>query len=137
MNSSKHSSTSLGVTSLITFFTILVLVSFSLLVTSTARNDAQLSDRASASVTEYYAADVIAEEKLMQLHTLLISTQSEDLASVLSENSFNVVQDDDYNGMVIEYTISINDKKDLKVKIGFNVNQPEIIERLSWQTIII
>ncbi len=137
MNSKKHSSTSLGITSLITFFTILILVSFSLLVTTTSQNDAQLSDRAAGSVTEYYKADYLAEEKLMELHNIVLETVPENLIGVLEDSNFEIIEEFSDNEIQIGYKIPVNDKKELQVIIGINLNQPETLNRLSWQTIII
>ncbi len=137
MKTNRHSSTSLGITSLITFFTVLVLVSFSLLVTTTARNDTELSNRAADSVTQYYAADLLAEEKLAELHNLILSNSAEDIEEVLAMNEFNVVEVNEIDEIIVEYTVPVNDIKVLQVKIGVNLNQPDILTRYSWQTIII
>ncbi len=137
MKTNRHSSTSLGITSLITFFTVLVLVSFSLLVTTTARNDAELSTRAANSVTEYYEADAIAEQKLAELHNLLINTPAESIEQILNQSFFNILQMDESGDMIIEYEVPVNDIKILKVKIGVNLNELDTLHRVSWQTIII
>ncbi len=137
MNSKKHTSTSLGITSLITFFTILILVSFSLLVTTTARNDSQLSIRAADSVTEYYAADYLAEEKLMQLHNLVLQTPNENLIKVLEDNGYTVSQPSSSNEILVEYSVVVNDKKDLLVEIMIDLNHVGSLNRVSWQTVII
>ncbi len=135
MDKTNKTSQTVGITSLITFFTILILASFSLLIVSTATNDAQLSQNTSKSVSEYYIADSLAEEKLALLDSIYKTYKNqEDFIENLNENGFYLTQDTQGYDIVIEYSIQINPAKILQVEIGF-IN--DSFEKLSWQTIII
>jgi len=56
-----------GISSLVVIFAVLCLTVFALLSISTVRANQRLSDKASAAVENYYAADCAAEQILAQL----------------------------------------------------------------------
>ena len=63
----KGGITTVGISSLLTIFAVLCLVVFTLLTVSSARAAQTLSDKAAASVLNYYQADLEAEKTLAQL----------------------------------------------------------------------
>lgn len=63
----RFSPPALGGSSLLTVFAVLVLTVFALLSLSTVRADVRLGDAAAKAVSDYYAADVKAQETLARL----------------------------------------------------------------------
>ncbi len=121
-----------GVISLITFFSILLLTSFSFLILSSANTDSELAEKTALSVSEHFAADNFAEQKLVSLSEIVNANTGEELLTALSVGGFLVVEDLSFEGMVVEYSVPINDKKMLYVKIG--IDSDNTLHRLSWQT---
>ncbi len=138
----------IGLASLITFFTMLLLTSFSTLIVSSARNDLELSKKTAQSVEVYYQADYLAEHKLSELansRTLFfeseMSEQNTDqplsygLSKMIDDHGFSVT-DITNDGVVVVYDISINDDKILAVEIFVPSDITKPLVRHSWQAII-
>lgn len=73
----KGISTGLGIgsSSILMIFILLCLTTFAVLSLTTASADKRLTDKASQAVLEYYAADVKAEERLMEIDDALLAAQ--------------------------------------------------------------
>ncbi len=122
-----------GVISLITFFTVLLLTSLSFLILSTARTDSELAVKTAEAVTQHYTADREAEVTLFELHSWY--RESGGLtAEQLKDKGFTLLTDEEFDGVVVEYTVPINDKKDLYIKVGFPTGK-DSVERLSWKAV--
>ncbi len=125
-----------GIVSLIMFFTVLVLTSFSFLILSGANSDSLLSERTAESVSDYYSADSTAENMLAALHTLYKESPPEERDQIISNAGYTVLSEN-YEGTVYSYIVPITDKKELQIKIGISDSAPYPIERLAWQTVAI
>ncbi len=125
---------STGIVSLISFFSILLLATLTVLMLSSARADSTLSDKAAVAVTEYYLADSMAEQTLADIQVLRL--QGGDLASALTQNGFTLLESTSKDQLLLSYTIPINDQKQLYVEIGVPIDQNEAIQRLRWQTVV-
>ncbi len=137
MNTSGKSVVSIGIVSLITFFTVLLLVTFSVLIIVGARSDAQLSKQAAAAVTNYYIADGKAEQRLEMIHNTYLEEQATgDLTPALKAIGVNVVETT-AEGVVVDYTISIDTNRELYCKIFIPADAPENMVRQNWQTTIV
>ncbi len=130
----SQSAISIGVISLITFFTVLLLTAFSILILSGANTDSNLANRTADSVTQYYRADSRAEERLQELHTIYLQTPQQDLQTVLTQAGFTPEESEEYNGLLVHYEESINDQKILSVTIGLPSNEQLSLQRIEWQT---
>ena len=80
----------LGINSLILIFTVLCLVVFCTLSLASAKADSKLSLKTEASITDYYKADGLAEERLKSANEALIafaeqSSEQAQLQNFLSE----------------------------------------------------
>ncbi len=130
-NLQGRSPISIGIVSLITVFCIVMLTSFAVLIITGARTDSGLSDLAADSVTEYYVADAIAEERFMQIYNLRAATAYDELPGVLTDSGYTVAQEDDR--LIVGYSVPINDIKILNVELGIPPDTSDAISRLVWQ----
>ncbi len=131
----QQSAISIGIISLITFFTVLLLTSFSVLILSSAQTDSELSVRTADSVTQYYAADSRAEQRLQQLYTIFLNTPQTDLESALTEAGFTPEVSETYDGLLVHYDEPISGQKMLSITIGLPSEEGASFERLSWQAV--
>ncbi len=125
---------SVGVVSLITFFTIMLLTSFAMLIIMGARSDLLLSEKTSASISGYYEANNIAEEKLAEIHTIYLNSDENTLEDMINNAGFNAVIEDDLP-MQVEYSVEIDEDKYLQVQIELPLNPNDEIKRLKWQSV--
>ncbi len=137
-NKPNKSVVSIGVVSLITIFVVLLLTSFSLLILSASKSDTLLSNRTAEAVTNYYAADSVAEEVIAELDALRLNQESEDLLKERVLNmGYSISMDPDYEGyegIVVNFIVDIDDNKQLHVDVGLPSNHEKKVERLRWQT---
>ncbi len=127
---------STGIVSLVTFFTVMLLASFSVLILISARSDAELSGKAADSLSEYYLADSKSEEKLAELQNLCSNTSYEELESVLVQNGFNVYTLDGYDGLIVNYDTEISDLKYLSAEIFIPVADKDSPQKITWKIIL-
>ncbi len=131
---------STGVTSLITVFAVLLLASFSLLILSNSRSDSELSARTATAVTDYYVADSAAEQIIADLDLVrrsITEPDIEQLSDAINKLGYTISSYEDYanyDGLVVSFTINIDENKNLNVDVGLPLNLNEKIERLKWQT---
>ncbi len=124
---------SIGVLSLITIFTVLLITSFAMLIFLSAQKDMTLSELTAKTVTAYYNADLTAEENFAKVDELWQTTTSSfDLENKIINEGFHILQGAEYDGMLVYYDIPISDKKYLHVEIGIPENKNEL-DRLSWR----
>jgi hypothetical protein len=91
---------SIGIVSLITVFTILLLAVFSVLSLSGSRSDSVLSDRAARAVSDYYLAEAQAEQKLLELSSIASNDTGTPLRERLEAAGFEISVDTPYPGTV-------------------------------------
>jgi hypothetical protein len=97
---------SIGIVSLITVFTILLLAVFSVLSLSGSRSDSVLSDRAARAVSDYYLAEAQAEQKLLELSSIASNDTGTPLRERLEAAGFEISVDTPYPGTVVVYDFS-------------------------------
>ncbi len=133
-NNSK-SAISTGMVSLITFFTILLLASFSVLIITSTQNESELAMRATNTVTTYYQADGYAEEKVMEVDSLFKETEFDfiNTEEALLQTGFPYIvsQDAEQGTMIVQYSIEVDDNRILEVEL--NLFSTGEIERVRWQ----
>ena len=125
---------SLGIVSLITVFTILLFAVFSVLSLSGGRSDSMLSDRAAHAVSDYYAAEAQAEQRLQELSAIAASDAETPLRERLEAAGFEIAVDTSYSGTVVIYDTTIDDRRVLHAEVG--IREQGEVERLYRQTIL-
>lgn len=124
---------SIGIVSLITVFTILLFAVFSVLSLSGSRSDSVLSDRAACAVSDYYAAEARAEQRLSELSAIAASDTETPLWERLEEAGFGISVDTSYPGTVVVFDTPIDDLRVLRAEVG--IGEQGKVERLYRQTI--
>ena len=124
---------SIGIVSLITVFTILLLAVFSVLSLSGSRSDNVLSERAARSVSDYYAAEAQAEQRLQELSILVADDTETPLRERLEAAGFEIAVDTSYPGTVVVYDTPVDDRRVLRAEVG--IGERGEVERLYRQTI--
>lgn len=124
---------SIGIVSLITVFTILLLAVFSVLSLSGSRSDSVLSDRAARAVSDYYLAEAQAEQKLLELSSIASNDTETPLRERLEAAGFEISVDTSYPGTVVVYDTPIDDRRVLRIEVG--IGEQGKVERLYRQTI--
>ncbi len=124
---------SIGIVSLITVFTILLLAVFSVLSLSGSRSDSVLSDRAARAVADYYAAEAQAEQRLQELSAIAADDLGTSLCERLQAAGFEIAADTSYPGTVVVYDTPIDDRRVLHAEVG--IGEQGEVERLYRQTI--
>lgn len=128
---------STGVISLITVFAVLLLVSFSVLVLSSARADGKLTEKAALAVTEYYAADARAEQNLLQIGRVREQTAGDRAAfrKEMEAAGFTVREQAGYEGTVVCFQVPAGARRILYAEIGIPADEKDALARLCWQTL--
>lgn len=124
---------SIGIVSLITVFTILLLAVFSVLSLSGSRSDNVLSERAARAVSDYYAAEAQAEQRLQELSILVADDTETPLRERLEAAGFEIAVDTSYPGTVVVYDTPVDDRRVLRAEVG--IGERGEVERLYRQTI--
>lgn len=124
---------SIGIVSLITVFTILLLAVFSVLSLSGSKSDSVLSDRAARAVADYYAAEAQAEQRLQELSAIAADDAVTPLGERLEAAGFEIAVDTSYPGTVVVYNTPIDDRRVLRAEVG--IGEQGEVERLYRQTI--
>lgn len=124
---------SIGIVSLITVFSILILAVFTVLSLSGSRSDTSLSDTAARAVSNYYAAEAEAERRLQELSVLAAGDAEVPLGKRLEAAGFEIEKDNAYPGTVVVYHTPVDDRRVLRTKAG--IDEQGEVERLYRQTI--
>ncbi|HHW95097.1 MAG TPA: hypothetical protein GX736_04120 [Mogibacterium sp.] len=124
---------SIGIVSLITVFSILLLAVFSVLSLSGSRSDNELSVTTARAITNYYAAEAQAEQKLQELSVIAADNTKISLLDRCEAAGFEFEKDTYYQGTVVVYNIPIDDHRMLYTKVRIKENG--VVERLYRQTI--
>lgn len=120
---SKKQRVGLGVggSSLLMVFIIVCLTTFATLSLLSANSDYKLSAKTAQSVSDYYAADGRATERLQQIDALILSGQAEEIVRLgLAEQTI-----DGYT-----YSEAINNSQSLQVTLRMQNNRCTVA---SWQ----
>ncbi|NLL91157.1 MAG: hypothetical protein GX222_01910 [Ruminococcaceae bacterium] len=124
---------SIGIVSLITVFSILILAVFTVLSLSGSRSDTALSETAARAVSDYYAAEAEEEQKLKELSAIAESDAEIPLEKRLEAAGFEIEKDNNYPGTVVIYNTSVDGRRMLVTKVG--IGEQGVVERLYRQTI--
>lgn len=124
---------SIGIISLITVFTVLLLAVFSVLSLTGSRSDSVLSDRAARAVSDYYAAEAQAEQRLQELAAIAADDTGTPLWERLEKAGFEIAVDTSYRGTVVVYDTPVDDRRVLRMEVG--IGEQGAVERLNRQTI--
>ncbi len=122
---------SIGIVSLITVFSVVMLTSFAVLIITGARTDTHLAGLAADSVSDFYVADGIAEEKRAEIYEIWQGTTPEDLPAALTSLGHEVAQTEE--GVTVAYSVVINDAKTLNVSLELPMDTSESMSKLSWK----
>jgi len=126
---------SIGIVSLITVFSILILAVFTVLSLSGSRSDSVLSDTAARAVSDYYAAEAQAEQRLQELSATVAGDAKIPLSERLEAAGFEIAADASYPGMVVLYYTPVDNRRILRTTVG--IDEQGKVERLYRQTISI
>lgn len=130
----KRPVVSIGIVSLITVFSILILAVFSVLSLSGSQSDNVLSDTAARAVSNYYAAEAQAEQRLQELSIIVAVDAKIPLSERLEAAGFEIVADTSYPGTVVVYNTPVDDRRILCTTVG--ISEQGEVERLYRQTTI-
>lgn len=122
----RHSRTglSIGVSSILVIFVLLCLVTFSVLSLVSARADKALSDKNTAHLKAYYAAETTAYETLAKIDALLMKNfeaNANDAAYL--DRCETALQDAGYltrrdaDSLWVEYAVSVSDVQQLNISL--------------------
>ncbi len=129
---------SVGIISLGTFLTVLVFTIFSVLILSSARTDTVMSERTALTISQYYTADAEAEERFADLYDIYMSTEGAEMKAALEALGCVVTESEEYDGMIAEYSVVIDEARNLLVRVGLPTSaeggEKGEPERLAWKT---
>lgn len=125
-----------GYVSVMLIFAVISLTIFAVLSFKSAMSSDSFNERSGEFLQQYYAADTAAKEKLSQLHNCALKAKE----SVVFEDAFEELAEDvggvklrrSLNGYVVSYSIPINERQELAVKINFDENGKYTIEQ--WRS---
>lgn len=129
----KRPVVSIGIVSLITVFSILILAVFSVLSLSGSRSDNELSVTAAHAVSNYYAAEAQAEQKLQELSVIATDDTGIPLWDRLEAAGFEIEKDTYYHGTIMVYNTPVDDRRMICTKV--RIGKQGVPERLYRQTI--
>ncbi|NMC57059.1 MAG: hypothetical protein GYA50_07565 [Eubacteriaceae bacterium] len=133
MNTKYRFGMNIGSASLVLIFAVLCLTLFATLTLLSAKNEMNLTDKYSRSVTQYYAADSKAEENLLIIQDILSSANADKTAYIKNQcekYKFTYVQKN--NKIYITFNENINMQQILHVTVKVNNKKFEIIQ---WKKI--
>ena len=135
----KMSFTTVGGSSILTIFAVLVFVVFALLSLSTSKANASLTNRSTQSVTDYYKADLKAEELLAQLRSGLTpegvtiyraETTKNGVKRIVAENVGYTDWDE-----FASYSVKIDDRQELQVEVLLNQGTDAKYQVIKWKKV--
>lgn len=152
MNKKKTGFVHLGFSSVLMVFTMLCLVTFAALSLITANSDYRLSRKMAEKTTNYYQADTIAKEYLLQLDTSFaeIYEQSEtkdefllkvpaSVSSVPIDEAMTVPEfEAGENGSFVSFQVTVNDVQTLHITLKLYYPEhpgDEFYTITQWQTV--
>lgn len=122
-----------GIISLMTLFTILLLTAFSVLSLVSAKSDLRLNQVAAESVQAYYASDSQAETWWMELCQLAQHTPQTGLPQALSASGYTFEEED--GALLVHTQVPMGDTKELAVTARIQwVDGAAQVSRVQWQT---
>ena len=110
----RHMGIGIGGASILAIFVVLCLTTFATLSLVSARADARLAEKSRTASTEYYAADLLAEQMLGDVAAVLES--GEDIPEKFSERGI-LWQQETGGAFLLQFEVSINEIKTLQVSV--------------------
>ena len=121
--------TTMGVSSILAILVILVLVVFSALSITTSKADLRLSEKTSGGVVAFYEADATAEDMMAEVAGAIKGGAG--WQAKLPADVYDVTPAE--GGSIIEYTVSIDQNRNLKVNLKADDNGN--LTRELWQVV--
>ena len=122
--------TTMGVTSIIAILVILVLVVFSALSITTSKADLKLSQKTSAGVVAFFAADSAAIDMMAEIADIIAGDNAWRQALI---NKGYEIASAETGGTNIGYVVPIDDFRNLHVELY--ANQAGELTRTLWQVV--
>lgn len=126
---------SVGSSSILAIFVVLCLTTFATLSLVSARADYKLTQKTAQATSEYYAADLKAEELLQELHKALGEPDSWREQLLLLDTAISYQQSD--ASLIFRYNIAVNSHKTLHVELatalGTDGKPTGALRRLCWK----
>jgi len=120
----------IGSASIVMIFAVLCLTIFAALAFETASYEQRLAEKSASAAQRYYAADGIAEERYLQICTLLQSEmEREELYAALSAIQVTVQEQD--KRVQLYYTVPIDDTQELIVALLWQPN--DVLRTMQWR----
>ena len=139
MNTKYRFGMNIGSASLVLIFAVLCLTLFATLTLLSAKNEMNLTNKYSESVTQYYAADNKAEENLLIIQDVLSSASktNADMPAYIKNQckkyNFTYVQKN--NKIYITFNENINTQQVLHVTVKVNSINDKKFEIIQWKKI--
>lgn len=116
----------MGAISLAVVLIILTVTCFAVLTYVSADSEYKLSEKSSASVSDYYHADALANETLREISSAIKNGKLQDFAS---QKGYNVTRITGHD--VVSFQIPVRKGKKLQIEVSFSA--PEQWEILKWE----
>ena len=125
-----------GYVSVMLIFAIICLTIFAFLSLKAASSDDSINERSGEFLKQYYIADTLAKEKLSKLNDFAFETKYSDFFDDEFEERAKsidgVIVQRMHDGISASYTVEINERQELAVKIVFDDNGKYTIDK--WQS---
>ena len=118
--------TSMGVSSIIAIFVILVLIVFSALSTTTSKADMVLAQKTADGIQAFYKADCLAEEQAK-----FVSESAKSGGDLQTKLRLSSITASEVIGDTVKYSIMIDENRKLDVELKVDANGK--ITRELWQ----
>lgn len=139
MNTKYRFGMNVGSASLVLIFTVLCLTLFATLTLLCAKNEMNLTNKYSESVTQYYAADSKAEANLLIIQDVLSSadkTNTNKTSYIITQcKKYNFTYVQKNNKIYITFNENINTQQVLHVTVKVNSINDKEFEIIQWKKI--
>ncbi len=139
MNTKYRFGVNIGSSSLVLIFAVLCLTLFATLTLLCAKNEMNLTNKYSESVTQYYSADSKAEENLQIIQDILSSADKANtdktsyIINQCKKYNFTYVQKN--NKIYITFNENINAQQVLHVTVKVNSDNDKEFQIIQWKKI--
>ena len=114
-----------GSASILLVFTVLCLMIFAFITYEAAWSDKVMTDTWAQAVTEYYAADALAEDILAEI------LAADEIPKMVLDVEISVELDDEKDTEIASFSFPMSSKKMLNVRVAIYKDRFEILE---WKT---
>lgn len=139
MNKNYRFGMNIGSASLVLIFAVLCLTLFATLTLLSAKNEMNLTNKYSESVTQYYSSDSKAEENLQIIQDILSSadkTNTDKTSYIIDQcKKYNFTYVQKNNKIYITFNENINTQQVLHVTVKVNSINDKEFEIIQWKKI--